>query len=111
MTRLAPLLLLLAACGAPPRPALTPDEERVLRPVPDAPGEICSFIDRGDEIFISAIPEKDPQTALDLYGKARRSYLEAQSRYSALVPPPLIDRVRECVTRIAVLQRQFRAPK
>ena len=106
MRRLPIILLLLAACGTPAKVALTPDEERILRPVADPPEGVQRLIDRGDNYFVSAIPEKDPQIALGLYGKARSSYLEAQTHYSGLVPPPLLDRVKECVNRIAALQRQ-----
>jgi hypothetical protein len=104
MRTLAPLLLLLAACGSPPRPALSAEDERILRPVPDPPEGVQALVDRGDGYFVKAIGE--PASALDSYARARSCYLEAQTHYSGLVPPPLLDRVRECVTRIAALQRR-----
>lgn len=106
----AALLLLLAACGSPAKPTLSADEERILRPLPEPPDDaVRGLVDRGDGFFLRAIPEKDPKAALELYGKARSSYLEAQTHYSGLVPPPLLDRVKECVNRIAALQRQKHA--
>jgi hypothetical protein len=105
MKPFAAVLLLLAACGAPPKPALSPEDERVLRPVPDVPdGGVQSLIDRGDAYFVKAIA--DPASALDNYARARASYLEAQTHFGGLVPPALLDRVKECVTRIAALQRR-----
>lgn len=121
MRRLAATLLLalsgveglLTACGSPPV-TLTPEDERALRPVPDMSPEVRRLVDRGDALFIGALPphrKGETMAALDLYMKARASYLEAQTHYASLtpVPAPLLDRVRECVTRIAVLQRQRHA--
>jgi len=108
--RLPLVLLLLAACGSPAKVTLSAEEERILRPLPVPPDDdVRRLVARGDELFVSAIPEKDPKTSLGLYGKARSSYLEAQTHYSGLVPPPLLDRVKECVNRIAALQRQQHA--
>jgi hypothetical protein len=110
MNRLAAALLLLSACSAPPPADLTADEERVLRPVPDAPEAARPLIDRGDAYFVRALgPHRagDAPAALDLYGKARSSYLEAETHCGGFIPPPLLDRVKECVTRIAALQRQI----
>lgn len=104
MSRLLPMLLLLAACGAPPRPALSPEDERVLRPIPDPPEGVRKLVDRGDVLFVQAIGDRG--SALELYGKARAAYLEAQTLYSGLIPAPLLDRVKACVHRIAQLQRE-----
>lgn len=100
----AAVLLLLAACSAPPRPALSPEDERILRPVPEAPEGVQALIDRGDALFVQAIG--DPASALDSYARARSAYLQAQVHYAGLVPQPLLDRVNECVLRIAALRRR-----
>jgi len=110
---LAAALLFLAACGSPP-PALSPEDQRALRPVPDMAPDVRALVERGDALFVDALtPQRtgDTATALDRYGKARASYLEAQTHYSGLVPQPLLDRVRECVTRIADLQRKRHASR
>lgn len=112
MRRLAAVLLLLASCGSPPAPAEpTAEESRLLRPIPDAPDAVRGLVERGDALFLRALSphrQGDVDAALDLYSKARASYLEAQTHYPSLtpIPAPLLDRVRECVTRIAALQRQ-----
>jgi hypothetical protein len=114
MRPLAAVLLLLASCAAPPAPALSADEERVLRPVPDAPESARPLIERGDALFVRALtPHRagDAPAALDLYGKARASYLEAETHCAGIIPPPLLDRVKECVYRIAALQRQLHGSK
>ncbi len=111
MTRLAAVLLLLASCSGPPPATPTADEERVLRPIEKPPDAVRSLVERGDALFLRALAphrQGDADAALDLYSKARASYLEAQTHYPSLtpLPAPLLDRVRECVTRIAALQRQ-----
>jgi len=111
VTRLAAaLLLLLASCGGPPQAAPTDDEVRLLRPIPDAPAPVRELVERGDGFFLQALaPHRgnDAAAALELYGRARSSYLEAQTHYRSPtpVPAPLLGRVRECVNRIAALQR------
>lgn len=110
-TFLATLLVLLAACGSS-RATLSPEDERVLRPVPDMTPAVRDLVERGDSYFVDALPphhQGDTVTALDRYSKARASYLEAQTHYSGLVPQALLDRVKECVTRIAELQRKRHA--
>ena len=114
MRRLPLVLLLLASCGSPPRATPTADEERILRPIPDATDDVRRLVDRGDALFLQALVphrQSDVPAALELYSKARASYLEAQTHYPSLTPVPsaLLDRVRECVTRIAALQRQRHA--
>lgn len=104
---------ILAACGSTPA-TLSPEDERVLRPIPNMTPEVRALVERGDAIFVDAIPSHrggDTATALDRYSKARASYLEAQTHYSGLVPQLLLDRVKECVTRIAELQRQRHASR
>lgn len=123
---LAAAVAALAGCAGSARApaALTPEEEHLLRPVPDAPEPVERLIEEGDRLFrdgvapyrasdpaagsgaASAIPE-----ALDLYRRARLSYVTAQSRYSGLqpVPPALMERIRECVMRIATLERRRHA--
>jgi hypothetical protein len=115
MRSLAAALLLLAACGSPPVP-LTPEEEFVLRPIRDMAPNVRALVERGDAHFVDALtPHRkgETQTALDRYANARSAYLEAETHYySGQIPPPLLARVNECVTRIAALQRQrHAAPK
>ena len=98
----------LAACSSTPA-TLSPEDERVLRPVPDMTPEVRPLVERGDALFVEALPPHhngDTATALDRYSRARASYLEAQTHYSGLVPQPLLDRVKACVLRIAELQRK-----
>ncbi len=112
MRKLAAALLLLAACGAPPAPA--PEDEHVLRPVPDAPEAAVPFIERGDETFIKASAAQragDGAAALDLYRRARTSYMEGARACGGIIPAPLQERAMECVQRMASLQRQGRPAK
>jgi len=110
--RILPLALLLAAsCASPPAVELTEQEKTVLRPVPNPPDEVRGLVDKGDALFLQAIPAQrsgDSVAALDFYSRARKAYLEAETHYGGFVPipSPLLDRVRECVIRIAVLQKQ-----
>ena len=112
MRILAAALLLLASCGAPPVPS--PEDERVLRPIPDAPEAARPHLERGDETFVRASAAQrgdDGAAALDLYRRARSSYLQAEALCGGFIPPPLIDRATECVNRIAALQRQVHTNK
>jgi len=111
-------LLLLAGCAAAPAASvpLTPDEERILRPLTNPPDRIRSLVEDGDRLFVKGIPpfrgpEPDVTQAMDCYTKARTAYLTAQGLYVSPqpVPPPLLDRVNECVSRIAVLIRRQRS--
>lgn len=102
--KVLPLVLLCLAACASPRPPLGPEDAHVLRPLSDPPDDVRRLVDRGDDFFVQAIG--NPGAALDLYAKARASYLEAQTHYSGIVPAPLLDRVKACVTRIAALQRE-----
>jgi hypothetical protein len=118
----AALLALSACAGSSARNVrLTAEEERILRPLADPPDRVRRLVEEGDELFCQGIPPyrgSDPETgsdwasqvpaALDFYSRARTAYLTAQSEYSSPqpVPPPLLDRVRECVMRIALLQRR-----
>lgn len=124
----AALLLLLAACGTTSsarQVRLTPEEERTLRPMIDPPDRVRSLVEKGDDLFVQGIPAwraSDPEAggdwasnvdpALDFYSRARTAYLTAQSEYvsPSPVPPPLLDRVRECVMRIAALNRRKHTP-
>ena len=111
-------LVAFAACAGSPAPAvpLTPDEERILRPLVDPPDRVRSLVEDGDRLFLKGIPpyrgsEPDATLAMECYRKARTSYLTAQGLYvsPAPVPPPLLDRVNECVLRIAVLIKRQRS--
>lgn len=124
-------LLLLASCfdshshSTTRELRLTPEEERILRPVSNASDRVSKLVDQGDELFRKGIPvwrASDPETgpswamnvdpALDLYSRARTFYLTAQSEYPSPspVPAPILDRVRECVMRIAALQKLKHSP-
>jgi hypothetical protein len=119
------LLMLLAGCagGSAGNVRLTPQEERILRPLGDPPDKVRRLVAEGDQLFLKGIPpyrESDPETgsdwpqkvavAFDFYTRARASYLAAQGEYSGLsVPPPLLDRVNECVARLATLERRRRS--
>jgi len=111
-------LLALASCAG--RPAanvpLTPEEERILRPLANPPDRVRSLVEDGDQLFRKGIPpfrgpEPDVSLAMDCYTKARTAYLTAQGLYvsPSPVPPPLLDRVNETVARIAVLIRRQRS--
>lgn len=119
------MVMLLSACagGSAGNVRLTPQEERILRPLGAPPDRIRRLVDEGDQLFLKGIPhyrKSDPETgsdwpeevaaAFDLYTRARKSYLAAQGEYSGMsVPPPLLDRVNECVARIAVLDKRRRS--
>jgi len=126
----AALVLALSACSGGPSARnirLTPEEERILRPLAEPPDRVRRLVAEGDELFLQGIPPfraSDPETgadwarelpvAMDCYTRARRAYLTAQSEYPSPqpVPPPLLDRVRECVMRIAALsKRQHSTPR
>ncbi len=128
--RACPALLLLFAVscagGSAGNVRLTPEEERILRPLGDPPDAVRRLVAEGDQKFLEGIPpfrRSDPETgadwprevkvALDCYTRARESYLAAQGKYlPGPVPPPLLDRGNECVARIAVLlKRQRSAPR
>jgi hypothetical protein len=112
--------LLLAACsgGSVPSVRLTPDEERILRPLIDPPDRVRKLVEDGDRLFLKGIPpfrgaEPDTALAMDCYTKARTAYLTAQGLYASPqpVPPPLLDRVNETVARLAVLIKRQRASR
>jgi len=113
--------LVLASCArSSPSPdlPLTPEEQRILRPMTDPPDRVRRLVEEGDEWFLKGIPpfrgaEPDVSLAMDCYTKARKSYLTAQGLYVSPqpVPPPLLDRVNETVARIAVLIRRQRAAR
>jgi len=109
VSRLAAVLLLLASCASPTPVELTEHEKHVLRP-----GAESSDVDQGDDAFREAVRAErsgDIDGALKSFATARTHYLQAQLRYPGLasVPAPLLDRVKECVNRIAALQRQRHA--
>jgi hypothetical protein len=113
-------LLLLAGCSAAPAAAvpLTPEEERILRPLVDPPDRVRRLVEDGDRLFIKGIapfrgPEPDTALAMECYTKARTSYLTAQGLYGSPspVPPPLLDRVNETVARLAVLIKRQRSSR
>ena len=109
MSRLAAVLMLLASCASPPPVELTDHEKHVLRAGAESPD-----VDQGDEAFRSAAGAErsgDADGALKNFAAARSHYLQAQLSYTGLasVPAPLLDRVKECVVRIAALQRQRHA--
>jgi len=112
-------LLLLAGCAAAPAAVpLTPEEERILRPLTDPPDRVRSLVEDGDRLFIQGLgpfrgPEPDTARAMECYTKARTAYLTAQGLYRspAPVPPPLLDRVNETVARIALLIKRQRGSR
>ena len=128
MRRLLALLLLVpAACasGSAGNVRLTPEEERILRPLGDPPDAVRRLVAEGDQKFLQGIPpfrRSDPETgadwqgeakaALDCFTKARESYLAAQGKYlPGPVPPPLLDRGNETLARIAVLIKRQRSSR
>ena len=126
-TALALIPVLLAGCagGSAGNVRLTPEEERILRPLGDPPDVIRRLVAEGDQKFLQGIPpfrRSDPETgadwqsevkvALDCYQKARASYLAAQGKYlPGPVPPPLLDRGNETVARIALLLKRQRSSR
>ena len=111
-------VLFLAACssGSAPDVRLTPEEERILRPLTDPPDRVRKLVEEGDALFLKGIPpfrgaEPDVRLAMDCYTKARTAYLTAQGQYASPqpVPPPLLDRVNETVARLAILIKRQRA--
>jgi hypothetical protein len=109
VSRLAAVLLLLASCASPAPVELTEHEKHVLRPGADSEN-----VENGDAAFLEAVRAErsgDVDGALKSFATARTHYLKAQLGYPGLasVPAPLLDRVKECVTRIAALQRQRHA--
>lgn len=113
-------LLLLAGCagGAVSTVPLTPDEQRILRPLTDPPDRVRRLVEDGDRLFLKGIapfrgPEPDTALAMECYTKARTSYLTAQGLYLSPqpVPPPLLDRVNETVARIAALIKRQRGAR
>ena len=119
------LLLLAASCGGgPPDIRLTPEEQALLRPIPDAPEPVRRMVAHGDELFIQATPayrRSNPDAggdwatqnsmAVDLYTRARQSYIAAQAESGLMVPPAVSERARECLIRIVALQKQKRAAR
>jgi len=119
----ASLLILAASCGGSPEPfKLTPEEEHLLRPVPEAPEKARRMVAHGDELFIQATAayrRSNPEAggswatqnsmAVDLYTRARESYVAAQAESGLKVPPAILERSRECLTRVLELQKQRRA--
>jgi hypothetical protein len=113
-------LLLLASCssGSAPQVALTPDEERILRPLTNPPDRVRRLVEDGDQLFLKGIEpfrgrELDTALAMECYTKARTAYLTAQGLYVSPqpVPPPLLDRVNETVARLAILIKRQRASR
>ena len=122
----APALLLALAAGCASTSdkdfQLTPEERQVLRPIPDAPEKVRRMVEHGDELFIQATPafrRSDPDSgpnwetrnamAVDLYTRARESYVAAQAESGLKVPQAILDRSRECLTRVLALQRSRRS--
>jgi hypothetical protein len=111
-------VLILASCagGSGGAVRLTPEEERVLRPLIDPPDRVRRLVEDGDQLFRKGIepfrgPEPDATLAMDCYTKARTAYLTAQGLYlsPSPVPPPLLDRVNETVARLAILIKRQRS--
>lgn len=119
MIRPLALLLLVGCAGAPASTVpLTPDEQRILRPLIDPPDRVRRLMEEGDQLFLKGIspfrgPEPDTRLAMECYTKARTSYLTAHGLYLSPqpVPPPLLDRVNETVARIAALIKRQRGSR
>jgi len=123
--RLWAAVLLAAAAGcAAPQPPLSPEEEKVLRPVEAASPTVVDYVESGDRLFRRGVAPwraSDPQAgvpdagriaeAVDYYQRARLFYLKAQVEYGGLEPVPraILDRVKECVVRISVLEKRRHA--
>ena len=122
----AVLLLVLAACSTPHRDKdfqFTPEEKQLLQPLPDkTPEKVRRMVEHGDELFAQATPayrradaesganwETRNAMALDLYTRARESYIAAQAESGLKVPPPILDRSKECLNRMVALQKMKRA--
>ena len=119
MIRSLPLLLLAAcASGSAPSISLTPEEERILRPLTNPPDRVRRLVEDGDQLFLKGIEpfrghDLDTAVAMDCYTKARTAYLTAQGLYASPqpVPPPLLDRVNETVARLTILIKRQRASR
>ena len=122
----AVLLLALAACSSPHRDKdfqFTPEERQLLEPLPEkTPEKVRRMVEHGDELFAEATPayrrsdaasgpnwETRNSMALELYTRARESYIAAQAESGLKVPPPILDRSKECLNRIVALQKMKRA--
>jgi hypothetical protein len=119
------LVLLLGACasGSAGNVRLTPEEERILRPLGDPPDEVRRLVAEGDQLFLQGIPplrrsspetgadwQSDAKVALDCYTRARNAYSAAQGKYlPGPVPPPLLDRGNESLARMALLTKRLRS--
>jgi hypothetical protein len=71
------LLLLPAACasGSAGNVRLTPEEERILRPLGDPPDAVRRLVAEGDQKFLEGIPpfrRSDPETGADWQREACR---------------------------------------
>lgn len=113
-------LLVLASCagGSAGTLPLTPEEERILRPLTDPPDRVRTLVEEGDRFFRNGLapfrgPEPEVSVAMDCYTKARTAYLTAQGLYASPqpVPPPLLDRVNETVARLVILIRRQRGAR
>jgi len=113
-------LLLLVSCSSSsvPNVSLTPEEERILRPLVDPTNRVRKLVEDGDQLFMKGIEpfrgrELDTALAMECYTKARTAYLTAQGLYASPqpVPPPLLDRVNETVARLAILIKRQRASR
>jgi hypothetical protein len=101
----------------------TPEEKLLLQPLPDTtPRKVRSLVEQGDELFAQATPayrRADPESgadwesrnamAFDLYTRARASYVAAQAESGLMVPPPILDRSKECLTRLVALRKMKRS--
>jgi len=125
-TAAAVLLLALAACSSPPTDKefqFTPEERQLLQPLPDTtPEKVRKLVGHGDELFREATPafrRADPDSgpnwearnamAIELYARARESYIAAHAESGLKVPPPILERSKECLTRLLALQKLKRS--
>jgi hypothetical protein len=122
----AALLLALLGCSSPPTDKdfqFTPEEKALLQPLPDTvPQKVRTMVQHGDDLFAQATPafrradaesgknwETRNAMALDLYTRARESYVAAQAESGLKVPQPILDRSKECLMRLVALQKMKRS--
>jgi hypothetical protein len=122
----AALLFAIAGCSSRPSDKdfhFTPEERQLLQPLPDTtPEKVRKMVGHGDELFAQATPayrRADPESgpnwetrnaqAFDLYTRARESYVAAQAESGLKVPQPILDRSKECLTRLLALQKLKRS--